>query len=77
MNLATYHRQALATAEASIPLRTAYLCTEEKCERIMDGAPHGVCRLCGSSAIRAVAELLLSAPEREAWQALVQGRSKP
>ena len=75
MNIAAYHRQALTTDAVHIPLRTAYLCAE--CQRITDGVPHGVCRLCGSTAVRAVAELLLSAPERAAWRALIQGGSKP
>ena len=55
-----------------IPLRTAYLCAE--CRQIMDGAPSGVCRRCGSSAVRSVAELLLSATERTAWLNLVHGQ---
>ena len=55
-----------------IPLRTAYLCGA--CLFITNCAPHGVCRFCGSSAVRAVAELLLSPEERQAWIDLVRGR---
>ena len=55
-----------------IPLRSAYLCGD--CRNITDGVPHGVCRLCGSSAVRAVAELLLSSDERQTWLDQVRGR---
>ena len=61
-------------AVVRLPLRSAYLCTEPHCQQIMDGVPSGVCRFCGSSAVRAVAELLLSAEERQAWSDLVRGR---
>lgn len=56
----------------SLPLRTAYLCAE--CRQIMDGVPLGICRCCGSIAVRAVAELLLSAEDRQSWLDLVHGQ---
>ena len=57
-----------------LPLRTAYLCST--CLFITNCAPHGVCRFCGSSAVRAVAALLLSVEERQAWIDLVRGQIK-
>ena len=55
----------IAAYLARVPLRTAYLCGV--CRQIFDGAPRGECRGCGSTAVRSVAELLLSAEERAAW----------
>ena len=74
MNIAAYQLEAQATPLARIPLRTAYLCGV--CRQIFNGAPRGECRVCGSSAVRSVAELLLSAEERASWLEQLQGRVK-
>lgn len=66
------YRETQTSEVMSLPLRTAYVCAE--CRQITDGAPHGVCQCCGSSAVRSVAQLLLSAEERQTWLNLVQGQ---
>lgn len=73
-NIATFQRDAQAASFVRIPLRTAYLCVV--CQTIFDGAPRGECRVCGSSAVRSVAELLLSAEERANWLEQLRGRVK-
>ena len=74
MNIAAFQRDAQAASLARIPLRSAYLCGV--CRTIFDGAPRGECRVCGSSAVRSVAELLLSAEERASWLEQLRGRVK-
>ena len=64
----------IAAYLARVPLRTAYLCGV--CRTIFNGAPQGECRICGSSAVRSVAELLLSAEERAAWLQQLSRRVK-
>ena len=73
-NIATFQRDAQAASFVRIPLRTAYFCGV--CRTIFNGAPNGECRICGSSAIRSVAELLLSAEERASWLEQLKGRVK-
>lgn len=58
-------KKPLAAPIVSIPLRTAYVCGP--CQTITASAPVGICQRCGSSAIRPVSSLLLSADERQAW----------
>ena len=73
-NIAAFQGDATIASLARIPLRTAYLCGV--CRTIFNGAPRGECRVCGSSAVRSVAELLLSAEERAAWLQQLSRRVK-
>lgn len=71
---AAYRREATAKSLARIPLSTAFACGA--CKMVFDGAPGGVCRICGSRAVRSVSSLLLSPGERRAWLVLVNRKTQ-
>ncbi len=48
-------------------LATAYLCINEGCGNIQDGAKRGKCDACGSEKVVALAWLLRDRIEREMW----------
>ncbi len=49
-------------------LATAYLCMNELCGNIQDGAKRGTCDKCGSENVKALAWLLRNRIEREMWR---------
>lgn len=50
---------------AVIDLATAYICFT--CNKILAGAPHGECLLCGAKGIQSVSRMIQGYQEREEW----------